>query len=50
MHADFNSVRRAFQTDIYGFVLILTIAMQHCVSHRFAHSHVDAERCVITDA
>ena len=50
MHADFHSVRRALQNDLYGFVLVLTIAMKHCVSNGFAYSHVDPERSIIADA
>src|SRR5688572_21810798 len=37
MDADFHSVRRAFQNDINGLVVILTIAVQHGVGHSLAH-------------
>ncbi len=49
MHADFDSVRRAFQNDLYDLLFILTIAMKHCVRYGLAHGHIDAKRSVITD-
>ena len=49
MHADFDSVRRALQSNLYDLIFILTIAMQHGVGHGLAHSHIDSKRSVITD-
>ncbi len=50
MHADFHSVRRALQSYIYGFILVLTITVKHCVGDSLAHGHVDTKRSVIADA
>jgi hypothetical protein len=50
MDADFHSVRRAFQNDINGLVVVLMIAVKHGVGHGLAHGHVDSESSIVTDA
>jgi len=48
MNADLDSVRRALQNDIYGLVIVLTIAVQDGVGYSLANSHIDTESGVVT--
>src|SRR6185503_18779779 len=50
VHADFDSVRRALQTNLDDLLVVLTITMKDCVRYGLAHGHIDAKRSVITDA
>ena len=50
MDADFHSVRRALQNYVYGFTVVLTIAVKHGVGHSLAYSHIDAISSIVADS
>ena len=49
VHADFDSVRRAFESNVYGLVLILLVTVKDGVGHGLAHGHIDTKRGVFSD-